>query len=187
MAYIYQYDPGTPADDNNAIVVGYRSSSGFTQRIAQSLTANINDVIVGLGFMMRNPNGAGGVELTFSIQTNNGSIPSGTLANANLTGAQTAFNGTGWVWQDLVFATPGTLAAGGSIWAVCKVTTEPVGSGTSYYTNVPASDPFAGGNNAIYGDPTDGAWAAYVLTDTQFRVDGTLAVVGGLNLTSKMW
>lgn len=106
-------------------------------------------------FMKKNAGTTTG--LTVRIETDSAGVPSGTLANANLTGTISAFTPTSYAWKTVNFSTPAALSADTTYWLVVQHTTEGAGDSQYYWASDSSSPPYTGGVNATY---ESAAWGA---------------------------
>lgn len=165
-SYVSGQDSDGAVDANPAL----RAAQSFQVSAAAPRTLTVTGAAVYL-----KKNAGTTTDLSLRIETNSAGVPSGTLANANLTGTITAFSGTSYAWYTVKFATPASLSAATSYWLVLKHATE--GSGTSqYYWGYDGSSPtFAGGNGATYAS---GSWTAQSGRDYLFVLFAEEAIYG---------
>lgn len=151
----------TGQDTNGAI------DGNPAKRIAQSfkIPAGQSSSYLVTGVMLYLKKNAGTTtDLTIRIETDTAGVPSGTLANANLTGTITAFSTATYGWYFVKFTTPSLLTTSTTYWIVAKHTTE--GSGTSqYFWGYKAAGTYTQGNLATYAT---GSWTAVGAADALF-------------------
>lgn len=105
-------------------------------------------------------------DITLRIETNNGGIPSGTLANANLT---KTFTPVASNWNTVTFDVSAVLSANTLYWIVLSVGAQTPGNYYNILTTTPSA--YADGNLA-YNQA--GSWTAYANYDFTFEVWGNL-------------
>ncbi len=94
-------------------LLGDYSNSEYSE--GQSITLSTPTLFTGVSLSFSASVGSPAGQVTVRIETNSGSnLPSGTLADANLTKAITP---TASAWNDFLFTTPAVLAAG-TYWIV---------------------------------------------------------------------
>jgi len=137
--------------------------SGTEWRYAQSFTLSSGIIIEGVSIEFNVNQGTPEGNVTFRIETDNGGVPSGTLANANLT---KTFTPVASSWNDVMFSSGGFLSSG-LYWivAVCDNQDNEHWSWSADSTSLA----YAGGNMAR---STDGgsSWNVPLDWDMAFKV-----------------
>lgn len=150
-------------DTNNA--VDANPAKRMAQSFQLSSSAPRTMTVTGVSVLM-DKNAGTTTDLTVRIETDSGGVPSGTLADANLTGTITAFTNASLIWKTVKFTNAAALSSGTTYWLVVKHTTE--GSGNSqYYWTSDASSPAYTKPSAAYAS---GTWTADANAAMQFAV-----------------
>lgn len=153
-----------------------------TRRGGQSFQLTSASTVTGLEINLQRNTGTG--QLTFRIETNSGSAPSGSLVDANATcTVEEADTSVGsYTWEACNFGASVTgLSTATTYWIVVKRTTE-TGSDINYLWGSDASSPsYASGNAAQYDNSV---WAGLTGSDGLFKVIGT---VNATPQTSVIW
>lgn len=142
--------------DNAATTFGWVAGGDGTsiRRVGQSFQLDSDSTITSIKFRAGLATGSS-FTITARIETNNAGNPSGTLADANLTGTVAGTGSAGSNLHEVTFATPAILLAATSYWLVIQKTTE--GTANNYYTIWGSNtSTYASGNNSVYNT---GAWS----------------------------
>lgn len=146
------------------------AASGAVKRTAQSFQLSVSSprtmYVTGVAVMLKKNTGTT-TGLTVNIETDSSGKPSGTLANANLTGTISAFTDTSYVWKIVKFATPALLSASTTYHLVVKHTTEGAGNSQYYMGMKGTASTYALGIASAY---TSSAWANIANTDASFLI-----------------
>lgn len=135
---------------------------------AQSFQLSNSAKIKGLEVYLKKNAGIPG-NITVRIETNNAGVPSGTLADSNLTATIPAFTTTSYGWVNVEFSTASAaLSASTTYWIVLKMA-----AGTTDYNYAWAAD----GSSPTYANGTmatstngGSTWSADAAKDAYFRI-----------------
>jgi len=154
------YTSGQDADQNIASSSSTRAAQGF--KLSHSVATT--RLVTGGAILMKKNTGTT-TNLTVRIETDSAGVPSGTLADSNLTASISAFSDTSYAWRTFSFATPAALSGTTQYHLVVKHTTEATGS-SQYHVGIDSSSPsYASGSLSTY----DGAaWSAVAGSDALF-------------------
>jgi hypothetical protein len=139
------------------------NNAGTIYKEAQSFQVSTNTSITAVSMKLNASSGSPATDMKYTIQTNSGSAPSGTLVNANAT---TQFTPTYSDWNKASFPVPIALTASTTYWLVIEYISDP---GTNKLTTIPATNTgsYASGNMSEYS----GSWNNYGGSwDCRFRV-----------------
>ncbi len=143
----------------------FGNSNGYQYDGFQSFTLANSTAITGLGFTLTSnttgtPEGA-----TFRIETDNGGVPSGTLADANATNYKSAL--TTNTFNTVMFDTPFTLSAG--IYHFVAISDD-VSTNNFYGWYFSTSSVYSGGTRGYRSN--DGAWESVPAQEVDFKIFG---------------
>lgn len=158
-------------------------TAGTETAQAQSFQLLAAAKIKGLEVYLKKAAGTPG-NITVRIETNNAGLPSGTLADANLTGTIPAFTTSsyGWISFDFTTASAAALAASTIYWIVLK--TAAAANDNNYNWGADGSSPaYSSGNMAA---STDGGttWSAVTAADALFRIKSEATQINDLLVSS---
>ena len=162
------YDSGDDADS----AVG--NVAATEEKRAQSFQIGTTVKIKSIQVYMRRGTAVGNI--TARIETNSGSLPTGTLVDTNATATVTNANvGTSNGWIEFTFSTAFNLTASTTYWLVLQ--SAAFGSETgAFQVRVDGSSPtYTNGNLATKSGA--GAWSADATKDMLFRVNGNATAV----------
>ncbi len=162
-------------------VVG--DTAGTETAQAQSFQLLAAAKIKGLEVYLKKAIGTPG-NITVRIETNNAGVPSGTLADANLSATITAFTTStyGWITVEFASASAAALAASTTYWIVLKIAAGP--NDNNYTWGADGSSPtYSSGNMAA---STDGGatWTAVATADALFRIKSEATQINDLLVSS---
>ena len=181
------YDDTTLSDGDGKV----GDDAGTEKARAQSFLLDEDTRIKGVELYIKKLTGTPGI-ITVKIETDNSDAPSGTLADASLTGTIAAFTDTTYAWITLDFDSVSTanLTAATKYWITMTI---PAGSNDNNYAwGADTSSPTYSDGSAATSTDGGSTWAAQASDDMMFRVLGestkvnqmAQSQVGG---TSKLW
>ena len=153
------------------------SASGAVKRASQSFKLSVSAPrtmnLTGVSLMLKK-NAGTTTGLTVRIETDNAGKPSGTLADANLTGTISAFADTSYVWKTVKF-NPAALKPSTTYHIVVQHTTEGAGNSQYLMGMKGTASTYANGIASSY---TSSTWANIANTDSSFVVFTEGAIEG---------
>lgn len=168
MAVLASYTGTT----DNIAAVGPATTTNYREAQSFLLSGTSTVTTFSLKFLVNVGSPAGTV--TVRIETDNAGLPSGTLADSNLT---VDFVPTASSVNSVNFASSGTIAAG-TYWLVAQSTIVQT-NGNAWILGIKSLNPYPDGINAYY----DTMWNAFPTFDEYFTVEGS---VGGTATTSTL-
>lgn len=165
--------------DTNTVIGNY---TGTEYAIAQSFqVGSVNQKVKSIQAYLKKFLGTPG-NITVRIETNNAGVPSGTLADSNLSTSITAFTTTSYDWVTATFTNSGSLTSATTYWLVLKMA---AGSSGNYYTiGTDASSPTYSAGNQAYSTNGGSTWTAESTKDFMFRINGEDTQINDLLITS---
>jgi hypothetical protein len=144
-------------------------SGTYHDKFAMSFQVTSTDVIKRVVPFLAKVNTPG--TITWRIETDSSGHPSGTLADANLTGtiSEGDVGGGGWIVKTV--GTPAGLSLSTTYWFVLSLASDP-GSGEYYMWNGSSTNVYANGHFEYH--PDGGSWTDFVSTepvDAAFRIE----------------
>lgn len=155
------YTSGQDGDQAITAATTVRASQGFKLSHAAQTTRYITG-----GAVLLKKSAGTTTGLTVRIETDSAGVPSGTLADSNLTTTIAAFTDTSYVWKTFTFATPATVTGSTQYHLVIKHTTEATGDSAYVWGKDGSSPGYADGAVSAY---TSGSWAT-VAADALFML-----------------
>lgn len=153
--------------DNDNTAVTYAWAIGgdgtFIRRVAQSFTLADTETIASIKFRAGLNTGSA-FDMTVTVETDSAGVPSGTLADANLTTTVTGESGTGSTQYTATFTS--TSLASGTYWIVIKKVSESTADNNYNIWSSTTASTYAGGIEASYA----GSYTTRVNDDMYFQV-----------------